>query len=66
MVILIVSLVSACVVMRNFGKGLREQRQRAKARKRWQAVTGGGKSARRQMPVNQHELDAVRKRMTLE
>jgi hypothetical protein len=66
MVILIVSLVSACVVMRNSGKGLREQRQRAKARKRKQAGTGVGKSAGRQMPVDQHELDAVRKRMTLE
>ena len=67
MLILAVSLTWACIVMRNFGKGLREQRQRAKARKRRQAGIGGGKLEGKQSPIDgQHELDAVRRRMTLE
>lgn len=66
MVILIVSLVWACVVTRNFGNGLREQRLRAKARKKKQAGTGDENTMGMRLHVDQHELDAVRRRMTLE
>ncbi|GHJ85629.1 hypothetical protein NliqN6_2031 [Naganishia liquefaciens] len=67
MLILAVSLTWACIIMRNFGKGLREQRLRARTRKRRQVGNGMGKLEGKHAPIDSpHELDAVRRRMTLE
>lgn len=66
MLILAVSLVWACIVMSNFGKGLRDQRVRAKIRKGKRRGNPAGKAGSRSPVDGQHELDVVRRRMTLD